>query len=215
MNKDEIVKSLLETKAVAVVRLSDPSKMIKVAEAIYKGGVTAIEITTTVLNAIEVIKNTSREIGSYMNVGVGTVLNAETAQQAIDAGAMYVVSPFFKKEILETAHKNNIPAMPGAFTPTEIQKAFDAGADIIKVFPADVVGMAFFKGVLAPMPYLKLMPTGGVTLTNAGDWIKAGACAVGVGTALLDKKAIASENYYVLTENAKILMESIRQAMAN
>ncbi len=215
MNKDEIVKSLLETKAVAVVRLSDPSKMIKVAEAIYKGGVTAIEITTTVPNAIEVIKNTSREIGSYMNVGVGTVLNAETAQQAIDAGAMYVVSPFFKKEILETAHKNNIPAMPGAFTPTEIQKAFDAGADIIKVFPADVVGMAFFKGVLAPMPYLKLMPTGGVTLTNAGDWIKAGACAVGVGTALLDKKAIASENYYVLTENAKILMENIRQSMAN
>ncbi|MGB6067884.1 MAG: bifunctional 4-hydroxy-2-oxoglutarate aldolase/2-dehydro-3-deoxy-phosphogluconate aldolase [Desulfomonilaceae bacterium] len=212
MNKEEIVKSLLEAKAVAVVRLSDPSKMIKVAEAIYKGGVTAIEITTTVPNAIEVIKNASREIGSYMKVGVGTVLNAETAQKAIDAGAMYVVSPFFKKEILETAHKNNVPAMPGAFTPTEIQNAYEAGADIIKVFPADVVGMAFFKGVLAPMPYLKLMPTGGVTLTNAGDWIKAGACAVGVGTALLDKKAIAEENYSILTDNAKVLMESIRKA---
>ena len=215
MSKDEIIKSLFEAKAVAVVRLADSSKMIKVAEAIYKGGVSAIEITTTVPNAIEVIKNASREIGSYMNVGVGTVLNAETAQQAIDAGAKYVVSPFFKKEILEAAHKNNIPAMPGAFTPTEIQTAYEAGADVIKIFPADVVGMAFFKGVLAPMPYLKLMPTGGVTLTNAGEWIKAGACAVGVGTALLDKKAIAEGNYSILTENAKKLMESIASAKQN
>ncbi len=212
MKKEEIIKSLLEAKAVAVVRLSDSSKMIRVAEAIYKGGVSAIEITTSVPNAIEVIKNASREIGSYMNVGVGTVLNAETAQQAIDAGAKYVVSPFFKKEILETAHRNGIPVMPGAFTPTEIQTAYEAGADVIKIFPADVVGMAFFKGVLAPMPYLKLMPTGGVTLINAGDWIKSGACAVGVGTALLDKKAIAEENYSILTDNAKVLMESIRKA---
>jgi len=212
MNRAEIVKSLLEAKAVAVVRIADSSKMIKVAEAIYKGGVSAIEITTTVPNAIEVIKNACKEAGSYMNIGVGTVLNAETAQKAIDAGAKYVVSPFFKREIVETAHKNDIPAMPGAFTPTEIQTAYEAGADIIKVFPADVVGMAFFKGILAPMPYLKLMPTGGVTLTNAGEWIKAGACAVGVGTALLDKKAIASENYGVLTENAKALMESIKKA---
>ena len=212
MKKEEIIKSLLEAKAVAVVRLSDSSKMIRVAEAIYKGGVSAIEITTSVPNAIEVIKNASKEIGSYMNVGVGTVLNAETAQQAIDAGARYVVSPFYKKEILETAHRNGIPVMPGAFTPTEIQTAYEAGADVIKIFPADVVGMAFFKGVLAPMPYLKLMPTGGVTLANAGDWIKSGACAVGVGTALLDKKAIAEENYSILTDNAKVLMESIRKA---
>ena len=210
MNRQEIVNSLIDAKAIAVVRLADSTKMIKVAEAIYKGGVSAIEITTTVPNAIDVISKTSKEIGSYMKVGVGTVMDAETAQKAVDAGAIYVVSPFFKKEILETAHKNNVPAMPGAFTPTEIQIAFEAGADVIKVFPADVVGMAFFKGVLAPMPYLKLMPPGGVTLTNAGDWLKAGACAVGVGTALLDKKAIESENYNVLTENAKKLMESIR-----
>lgn len=212
MNREEIIQSLLEAKAIAVVRLADPSKLLKVAEAIYKGGVSAIEITMTIPNAIEVIRIASKEIGSYMIIGVGTVMDSNTAQMAIDAGAKYVVSPFFKKEILETAHKNNVPAMPGAFTPTEIQTAYEAGADVIKVFPADVVGMAFFKGVLAPMPYLKLMPTGGVTLTNAGEWIKAGACAVGVGTALLDKKAIASESYSVLTENAKVLMDSIKQA---
>lgn len=212
MSRIETVKKIIDSKAVAVVRLTDSSKLIKVAEAIYKGGVSAIEITMTVPNAIKMIEEANKEIGSYMNIGVGSVLNAETAQKAIDAGAKYVVSPIFKKEIVETAKKNDVAVMPGAFTPTEIQTAFEAGADVVKVFPADVVGMAFFKGVLAPMPHLKLMPTGGVTLTNAGDWLKAGACAVGVGTALLDKKAIANENYSLLTENAKILIESINIA---
>ncbi len=212
MSREQIVKALIDAGAVAVLRLSDPRKVIKVAEAIYKGGVSGIEITMTVPNAIQVIHDASKEIGDYMNVGVGTVLDPETAQKAIDAGAKYVVSPVFKKDVIEVAHKNGIPAMPGAFTPTEIQTAYEYGANIIKVFPADVVGMAFFKDILAPMPHLKLMPTGGVTLTNAGDWIKAGACAVGIGTALLDKNAIASENYQVLTDNAKILMESISKA---
>ncbi len=212
MNREEIVNRVIDAGAVAVIRLSDANKLIRVAEAIYKGGVSGIEITMTVPNAIKVIADASREIGSYMNVGVGSVLNAETAQRAIDAGAKYVVSPIYKKEIVEAAHRNDVPAMPGAFTPTEIQTAYESGADIVKVFPADVVGMAFFKGVLAPMPHLKLMPTGGVTLTNAGEWLKSGACAVGVGTALLDKKAIASEKYDILTENAKVLMESIFRA---
>ena len=214
MKRQEIVDTLIKASAVAVVRLTDPTKLIKVAEAIYAGGVSAIEITMTVPNAVKMIEEASKQIGSYMQIGVGSVLDSDTAQKAIDAGAKYVVSPIFKKEIIETAHKNNIPAMPGAFTPTEIQTAYEAGADIVKVFPADVVGMAFFKGVLAPMPHLKLMPTGGVSLTNAGDWLKAGACAVGVGTALLDKKAIASEDYKTLTANAKILMESINKAKA-
>ena len=210
MNRIEIVNSLIKAKAIAVIRLSDPEKLIKVAEAIYKGGISGIEITITIPDAINVIKLAVKEIGNNMNIGVGSVLSAEVAEQAIDAGANYVVSPIFKKEIIEAAHKNNVPAMPGAFTPTEIQTAFEAGADIVKVFPADIVGMAFFKGVLAPMPHLKLMPTGGVTLTNARDWIKAGACAVGVGSALLDKKAISSGEYNVLTTNAKMLMENLR-----
>jgi 2-dehydro-3-deoxyphosphogluconate aldolase/(4S)-4-hydroxy-2-oxoglutarate aldolase len=208
----KITESLINGGAVAVIRLADASKLVKVAEAIYKGGVSAIEITMTVPDAINVIKSACKEIGSYMNVGVGSVLDPQTAKKAIDAGANYVVSPIFKKEIIETAHANGVPAMPGAFTPTEIQTAFEAGADIVKVFPADVVGMAFFKGILAPMPHLKLLPTGGVSLINAGDWLKAGACAVGVGSALLDKKAIESGNYEVLTENAKVLIGSINKA---
>ncbi len=213
MSRQEIISTLIESKAIAVIRLSDPGKLIRVAEAIYNGGVKGIEITMTVPDAINVIRTAVKELGSRMNIGVGSVLDAGTAQRAIDAGASYVVSPIFKKEIIETAHRNDVPAMPGAFTPTEIQAAFEAGADIIKIFPADVVGMAFFKGVLAPMPHLKLMPTGGVTLSNAGEWLKAGACAVGVGSALLDKKAIDSGNYKILTDNALVLIESIKKAL--
>lgn len=205
----EIIRELELNAAVAVIRLSDSTKLIKVCEAIFMGGVKSIEITMTVPNAIDVIKEAIKQLGDHMLIGVGTVLTPAIAQRAIDAGANYVVSPIFKRDIIEVAHKNGLPALPGCFTPTEIQTAFEAGADVIKIFPADVLGMAFFKGILAPMPHLKLMPTGGVTLTNAGDWIKAGACAVGVGTALLDKKAIENENYNLLTDNARLIMSSI------
>lgn len=212
MSKAETIDKIIECGAVAVIRMADSTKLIKVAEAIYKGGVTGIEITMSVPGAIQVISEASKEIGSYMNVGVGSVLNAETAQRSIDAGAKYVVSPILKREIIETARNNEVPMIPGTFTPTEIQTAYEAGADIIKVFPANVLGMAFFKSVLAPIPHLKLMPTGGVSLTNAGEWFKAGACAVGVGSALLDKKAIEEENYKKLTGNARTLIESVNSA---
>lgn len=210
MERKEIVSKIIELKAVAVIRMQDPSKLIKVAEAIHDGGVKAIEITMTVPEAINIIALAAKEIGNKVLIGVGSILNPEMAQKAIDAGAQYVVSPIFKKEIIEVSHKNEIPALPGAFTPTEVQTAYEAGADIIKLFPADVLGMAFIKGIKAPMPHLKVMPTGGVSLTNAGEWIKAGASAVGVGSALIDKQAIENKNYSILTENAKIIIESIK-----
>jgi 2-dehydro-3-deoxyphosphogluconate aldolase/(4S)-4-hydroxy-2-oxoglutarate aldolase len=191
--------------------MSDSEKLKKVSEAIRSGGVSAIEITMTTPNALAVIENLSKTMGDEIMIGVGTVLDSQTAIDAINAGAQFVVSPFFKREIVDTVKKQNIPVMPGAFTPTEIQTAYEAGADVVKVFPADVLGMAFFKGVKAPMPYVKLMPTGGVTLTNAGDWLKSGAWAVGVGAALLDKKAIEENNFKKLTDNAKILIQSISE----
>jgi 2-dehydro-3-deoxyphosphogluconate aldolase/(4S)-4-hydroxy-2-oxoglutarate aldolase len=212
MNRETIVSEVIKRKVVAILRLKEPGKLKKVAEAIYAGGVSAIEITMTVPNAIQLIEEMSRELSSDILLGVGSVLNAKTAEDAIKAGAKYVVSPILKKEIIEAAHKFNVPAMPGCFTPTEIQTAYEAGADIIKVFPADILGMAFFKGVLAPMPHLRLMPTGGVSLTNAGEWINAGASAVGIGSALLDKEAITNENYSKLTENAQMVMKSISDA---
>ena len=211
MGKEIILDQILKAKVVAVLRVKEADKLKKIIDAIYKGGITAAEITMTVPNAIQLIEKMSKELDKNIVLGVGSVLNKSVAEDAIKAGAKYVVSPVLKKEIIETAHKFDVPVMPGCFTPTEIQTAYEYGADIIKVFPADVVGMAFFKAVLAPLPHLKLMPTGGVSLTNAGEWLKAGACAVGVGSALLDKKAIKDENYSVLTQNAKTIIENIQK----
>jgi 2-dehydro-3-deoxyphosphogluconate aldolase/(4S)-4-hydroxy-2-oxoglutarate aldolase len=215
MNKKQILDEIFKRKVVAVLRVKEEDKLKKVIQAIADGGVSVAEITMTVPNAIKLIEKMSIELDENIIIGVGSVLNKKTAEDAIKAGAKYVVSPILKKEIIEMAQKYDVPVMPGCFTPTEIYSAFEMGADIAKVFPADVVGMPFFKAILAPMPHLKLMPTGGVSLTNAGDWLKAGACAVGIGSALLDDKAIKEENYLKLTENAKTIMDGISSVNKN
>jgi 2-dehydro-3-deoxyphosphogluconate aldolase/(4S)-4-hydroxy-2-oxoglutarate aldolase len=213
MSRLEIVNEMKDNGVVAVVRTKHPDKLIKIAEAIYEGGVKFIEITMTVPNALKMIEQVRNSVRDEIIIGVGSVLDSGTAQNAIDAGAQFVVSPIFKKDIIDTAHKNNVPAMPGTFTPTEMLTAHQSGADVIKVFPADVLGMKFFKAVKAPIPDLNLMPTGGVNLDNAGEWIRAGACAVGVGTALLDVQAIEENNYKKLTENARRINDSIKSAV--
>lgn len=212
MKREEIVEEIIDCGAVAVIRMQNPSKLLKAVEALYEGGVNVIEITMTVPDALGVIEKVSREVPNKVIIGVGSVLNSNAAENAINAGAKFVVSPILKKEIIDTAHNNNLPVFPGAFTPTEIQTAYEWGADIVKVFPANIVGMKYFKSIKAPMPHLKLMPTGGVTLTNAGDWLLNGAEAVGIGSALLDKEAIEKENYSKLKYNAEILMQSIYEA---
>jgi len=212
MTRSEIVQKIIDDGAVAVIRMSDAQKLLKVAGALLKGGVSSLEITMTTPNALKVIEEASRVFPGEVLIGVGSVLDSETARLAINAGAKYVVSPIFNPQIIHTAHRYGLPAMPGCFTPTEILTAHEQGADIVKVFPADIVGMPFFKAIKAPMPHLNLMPTGGVSLTNAGDWINAGACAVGVGSALLDKRAIAEGDFAKLTENAKVLCASIQAA---
>lgn len=214
MKREEILNQILERKTVAVIRLKDSEKLKKVIEALALGGVTVAEITMTVPNAIDLIKKISNEVSGNIIVGVGSVLNSETANAAIKAGAKYVVSPILKEDIIQTAHEYDVPVMPGCFTPTEIYNAYELGADVIKVFPADSLGVNFFKGVLAPMPFLKLMPTGGVTLTNIVDWLKAGAVAVGLGTSLLNKEAIENENYNLLTQNAKTVVDGINQYLS-
>jgi 2-dehydro-3-deoxyphosphogluconate aldolase/(4S)-4-hydroxy-2-oxoglutarate aldolase len=212
MDRLQLIDTLIKNGAVAVIRMADSEKLLKVAEAVHAGGVSGIEITMTTPNALSVIERLAKKMGDIIQVGVGSVLDAETARMAILSGADYVVSPVYKKEIIRMAHRYDKAAMPGAFTPTEILSAYEAGADIVKVFPADVLGMAFFKAIKAPIPQLKLMPTGGVSLDNAGDWIKAGACAVGVGSALLDKEAIKKGDFKKLTENAQRIRDSILKA---
>ena len=209
LSRSEIVQRVIDEGVVAVIRVTEPEKLPYVIEAIAGGGVRAIEITLTVPGAIEQIAAADKTFGDRILLGVGSVINRKQAAQAIEAGAKFVVSPIFRPKVVKTALDMGVPAFPGAFTPTEIMAAVRAGADIVKVFPADVVGMPFFKAVRAPLPNVKLMPTGGVSLTNAADWLAAGACAVGIGSALLTKKAVSEGDYAQLRENARIVRENI------
>jgi len=209
MKKKEILSLIEKYKAVAVVRLPEPDMVAPVLEALYDGGIRVAEITMTVPNAISLIKKAVAQSPDDFLMGVGSVTNAEMTEEAVEAGAKYVVSPIMKKEIIDKAIELDVPVMPGAFTPTEIQQAWEWGADIIKVFPANILGMKFFKAVKAPLPHLKLMPTGGVSLTNGGEWIKAGACAVGIGSALLNKEAIKRGDFDTIRNNAEILVTNL------
>jgi len=210
MKREKIVERIIESKVVAIIRMDKSEKVISVAEAMIEGGIVSLEVTMTTPNALQIIKELNDNYGSNVLIGVGSVVDAEIAIKAIEAGAKYIVSPIFKKEILEASHKLDIPAMPGCYTPTEIYIAQEAGADIVKVFPADQLGTNYIKAIKAPMPQLKVMPTGGVTLTNAGDWINAGACAVAVGSNLLDKAAIEENNFGKITANAELIIENIK-----
>ncbi len=210
-SREAVLQRILASGVVAVVRLPDAAHVLRVVEAIRDGGVAAIEITLTTPGALQAIGEVAATL-SDVEIGVGSALDAADVRRAIDAGARYVVSPVFRKEIIRAAHERGAPVMPGAFSPTEILEATEAGADVVKVFPSGVVGIPYFKATLAPMPHLKLMPTGGVSPENAGDWIRAGAVAVGVGSSLLDKQAIAEGDFGKLTENARILCRSVAEA---
>ena len=207
-----VVQHLEDLGVVAVIRMKEPEKLRAVVDAIAEGGVRALEVTMTVPGAVDLIRALAPALPSGFLLGAGTVLDAGTAVRVIDAGAQFVVSPVFRPAVIDACHARDVPALPGCFTPTEILEAWDAGADIVKVFPATALGPGFFKDVRGPLPQVKMMPTGGVTLENAGEWIRAGAVAVGVGTALLDAKAIASGAYEVLRGNAERIVSNVRKA---
>ena len=197
---------------VAVIRIKDPGKLQAVVDAISEGGIRALEVTMTVPGAIELIAGLAPKMPHGFLLGAGTVLDAETAIKVIDAGARFIVSPVFRRDVIAACHSRDVAVTPGCFTPTEILDAWDAGADIVKVFPATALGPGYIKDVRAPLPHVKLMPTGGVTLDNAGDWITAGAVAVGVGSALTDAKAIEAGKFDVLRANAERIVRSVRAA---
>jgi 2-dehydro-3-deoxyphosphogluconate aldolase/(4S)-4-hydroxy-2-oxoglutarate aldolase len=166
----------------------------------------------TVPGAIELIRGLAATLPSELILGAGTVTDAETAERVIDAGAKFLVSPVFRLPLIEAAGRRGVPIMPGCFSPTEILAAWEAGADIVKVFPATALGPGFLRDVHGPLPQVKLMPTGGVTVENAGDWIRAGAVAVGVGSALLDASALSSGSFAKITENARRIIENVTLA---
>lgn len=214
MKRKETVERITEYGVVAVIRMKDTGKLLKVIEAVREGGVKCIEITMTVPGAVEIIRELSTSAPKDVLIGAGTVVDAEIAGRVMDAGAAFVVGPVLNLDMIAACTKRDIPVLPGCYTPTEIHKAWTAGADIIKVFPATTLGPKYFKDLRGPFPDIRLMPTGGVTIDNVGEWISAGACAVGIGSDLLDRKAIDEGRYEVLSERAARMVNNMRAARA-
>lgn len=208
----ETVHRLEALGVIAVVRLSDAARVADVVDALGAGGVRAIEVTTTVPGAARTIAELARTRSSDTLLGAGTVLDTRTAFEVIDAGARFIVSPVLRPQLIQTCHERGVVAMPGCFSPTEIVAADEAGADVIKLFPATALGPQYIRDLRAPLPGLRLVPTGGVSPTNAGDWIRAGAVAVGIGSALVDRTAVAEGRFGAITAKARQAVASVTSA---
>jgi 2-dehydro-3-deoxyphosphogluconate aldolase/(4S)-4-hydroxy-2-oxoglutarate aldolase len=188
--------------------------LVDVVEALAAGGVTVAEVTFTVPGALDVIRAARQRLGDRVLLGAGTVLDPETARAAFLAGAEFIVSPAVNTEVIKLCRRYDKLVMPGAFTPTEVLTAWEAGADVVKVFPADVVGPAFFKALRGPLPQVKLMPTGGVDLNTAAEFLKAGAVCLGVGGQLVDPAAVAAGDFARITDTARKYAEIVRRHRA-
>ncbi|HEY6245944.1 MAG TPA: bifunctional 2-keto-4-hydroxyglutarate aldolase/2-keto-3-deoxy-6-phosphogluconate aldolase [Pyrinomonadaceae bacterium] len=215
MNKAEVIKQIKDTGLIPVVRATSADEAMRAIDAIREGGVSVLEITMTVPGAVGVIEQLSKKYGSDVLVGAGTVLDAETARACMLSGAQFIVSPALNIETIECCRRYGVAVMPGALTPTEVVQAWTAGADLVKVFPAGALGGAsYLKALKAPLPHIELVPTGGVSLKTAADFIKAGASALGVGADLVDLKAIRDGQASVITERAKQFVQIVRDARA-
>jgi 2-dehydro-3-deoxyphosphogluconate aldolase/(4S)-4-hydroxy-2-oxoglutarate aldolase len=210
MSRTEQLHRMLDAGIVAVVRSPDSHQLIEVAKALAAGGVTVMEITFSVPNALEVIRQVRQQLGDQILLGAGTVLDPETARAAILAGAEFIVSPTLNLDVIRVCHRYDKAVLPGAFTPTEILTAWEAGADVVKVFPADVVGPAFFKALRGPLPQIRVMPTGGVDLNTAAEFLKAGACCLGVGGQLVEPKAVAAGNFDRIRDLARQFIDIVK-----
>lgn len=195
MSREATLKRILDGGIVAVVRAESGESLVQVVRALAEGGVTAAEITFTVPNALEVIRQVRAAVGDTVVLGAGTVLDPETARAALLAGAEYIVAPSLNLDVIRLCRRYDKVVMPGAFTPTEIVAAWEAGADVVKVFPADVAGPPYLKAIHGPLPQIRLMPTGGVDLNTAEAFLKAGACCLGVGSSLVSAKTVAEGDF--------------------
>lgn len=209
MTKTEVIKQIRDIGIIPVVRATTADQAMRAIDAIRAGGISVLEITMTVPGAVSVIEQVTARFGNEALVGAGTVLDAETAKACVSSGAQFIVSPALNFETIAYCREHDIAVMPGALTPTEVVQAWNAGADFVKVFPAGAVGgPSYLKSLKAPLPQIELVPTGGVSLKTAADFIRAGAAALGVGADLVDIKAESS----VITERAKQFVDIVRQA---
>ena len=213
MKKAEVIQQIKDTGVIPVVRATSADEAMRAIDAIREGGISVLEITMTVPGAIKVIEQVSQRYGKDAVVGAGTVLDPEIAEACISSGAQFVVSPALNLETIACCRKLDVAVMPGALTPTEVVQAWNAGADFVKVFPAGAVGGAsYLKALKAPLPQIELVPTGGVTIVTAADFIRAGAAALGVGTDLVDIEALREGQAAHITERAKQFLQIVREA---
>src|SRR5258708_21784520 len=205
MDKQSVLRTILEIGVVPVVRTSSAETAVRAIEAIYRGGIRAAEVTMTVPNAIRALEKLADEFGDKIVLGAGTVLDPETARMCMLAGAQFFVTPALNLRTIEMAHRYSKPIFPGALTPTEVLAAWDSGADIVKVFPCGAVGgPKYIRALKGPFPHIQMIPTGGVNLETTAEFLKAGACAVAVGGELIDAKSIGEGRYEVFDGAARL-----------
>ncbi|MGQ9456218.1 MAG: bifunctional 4-hydroxy-2-oxoglutarate aldolase/2-dehydro-3-deoxy-phosphogluconate aldolase [Armatimonadota bacterium] len=215
MEKQQVINAVIECGIVAVVRAESEELALKAVEAALAGGVNAIEVTFTVPGTLDVIRTLASKTGKDVILGAGTVLDPKMAINAIEAGARFIVSPNTNVSTIEAAKSKGVAVFPGALTPSEVVTARQAGGDIIKIFPANIVGPSYFKDLHGPFPDIPLMPTGGVDLSTARTWLEHGAVALGVGGALIDRKLMKEGNFSEITERARKFREIVIQFRTN
>ena len=212
MNPSQIISQIESTGVVAIIRASSSGELIDVVNALRDGGLTCIEVTMTTPNALDVIRSAREKVGDTAAIGVGTVLDAETARAAILAGAQFVVAPITDLRTIKLCKRYSVPVLPGALTPTEIAKAWEAGADFVKVFPTGSLGSQYLSDLRGPLPHIKIVPTGGITLENAGEFIRAGASALGIGSALVCKDWLIKRDFGAIKNAASQWLQAVKQA---
>lgn len=210
----EVIQQVESTGVVAIIRASDSGELIDVVHALREGGLTCIEVTMTTPNALRVIEEARRGCGDEAAIGVGSVLDAETARAAILAGAQFVVAPITDSGTIACCKRYGISVMPGAMTPTEVVRAWQMGADVVKVFPTSSLGSTMIKDLRGPLPQIKLLPTGGVNLDTVASFIKAGSIAVGVGSALVSKDALKNRDWGTIRDSAREFLKRVQDARA-
>jgi 2-dehydro-3-deoxyphosphogluconate aldolase / (4S)-4-hydroxy-2-oxoglutarate aldolase len=211
MPKDATVTRILHSGVVAILRAPSGEMLVDVAAALLAGGVEAIEVTFTVPNAHRVLEQVVTRLGNQILLGAGTVLDSETARIALLSGAEFIVCPTVNPKVIRLCRRYDKAVMPGALTPTEVLRAWELGADVVKVFPSDFTGPAYLKALHGPLPQIRLMPTGGVTLQTAADFLRAGACALGIGSALVDPKAVANGDTARIESLARQYVEIVKK----
>jgi 2-dehydro-3-deoxyphosphogluconate aldolase/(4S)-4-hydroxy-2-oxoglutarate aldolase len=214
MSGSENLQRVLDSGIVAILRVPSNEQLTNVARALFEGGITVIEVTFTIPDALGILAAVKKELGSRVLLGAGTVLDPETARAALLAGAEFIVAPLVNLDVIRLCKRYDKPVMPGAFTPTEIMAAWEHGADLVKVFPCDSVGPGYIKALRGPFPQIRLMPTGGVNLQTLPDFVKAGACAVGVGSSLVEPQAVRDGNMDRLRELAGQYVQVLKASRA-